>query len=127
MRAQQAPIRKIKGIVHGARRMILRDIQRFEIMKVILDFGSRDHLESGLGKDALDPQARARHRMHAARLLTAARQRHIDGALGKLPRHRRLLEADPMHLERGLDRRLRIVDALARGRTLGGGRAPPTP
>ncbi len=84
MRAQQPPVGKIKRIVHGPRRMILRNVQRFEIMKVILDLRSRGHLESGLREDPLDAQARARHGMHAAGLLTAARQGHIDGALGEL-------------------------------------------
>ncbi len=41
--------------------------------------------------------------------------------------HRRLLEANPMHLERGLDRRLGIVDSLARGGTLGGRQRRPSP
>ena len=90
MRAQQPPVRKIKRVVHGARRMILRNIQRFEIMEVVLDFRSRGHLESRLGKDPLDAQARARHGMHAARLLAAPGQGHIDGALGEL-----LLRAPP--------------------------------
>ena len=89
-------------------------------MKVIFDFRSRCHLKSRLRKDALDAQARAGDGMHAPRLLAAARQGHIDGALGEVLFQRRLLEADPMHLERSLDRRLRIVDSLTGGGTLGG-------
>ena len=56
MRAQQPPVRKIKRVVHGARRMILRNVQRFEIMEVILDFRPRGHLKSGLREDPLDAQ-----------------------------------------------------------------------
>ena len=40
-------------------------------------------------------------------------------ALGQFRCHRRLLEADAMHLERGLDRGLGLVDALPRRGPLG--------
>src|SRR5580658_1113980 len=57
--------------------------------------------------------------MQAALLLSAARQGHIDGALGQILLELSLLEADSMHFQRGLDRGLGIVDALARRGALG--------
>src|SRR5277367_6478180 len=62
--------------------------------------------------------------MQAARLLSAARQGDIDGALGQILLELSLLEADAMHFQRGLDRRLRIVDALARRGALGSRELP---
>src|ERR1700761_151831 len=118
MRAQQTPVREIKRIVHRPRRMILRNIQRLEIVEVVLDLGTRRYLESGLRENALDPQPRAGDRMQAARLLAAARQGHIDFPLGEFRGHRRLLEADAVHLERRLDRGLGLVDPLPRRRPL---------
>jgi hypothetical protein len=100
--------------------MIFRDIEGLKVVEVILDLGPREHLESCLAEDLLDPQARARDRMQAACLLTAARQGDIDLTLGQLSFHRRLFETDTMHLERGLDRRFSFVDALSRSGTLGG-------
>ena len=97
--------------------MILWDVEGFKVVEVILNLRSREHLESGLTKDFFDPKARTRHRMQAACLLTAAGQGDIDLALGQLPFHRRLFEPDAMHLERGVDRRLGVVDALARSGT----------
>ena len=94
MRAQQPPVGKIKRIVHRPRGVILRDVQRFEIMEVILDFRPRGHLKSRLRENALDPQSRAGDGMQTAGLLAAAGQRHIDGALGEFLREHRLLETD---------------------------------
>ena len=45
MGAQQVLIVHIKRIVHGARRMIFRNIQRGKIVKIGLDFGSFCHFE----------------------------------------------------------------------------------
>ncbi len=119
MRAQQAPVGKVKSIVHRPRRVILRDIQRLEIMEVVLDLRPRGYLESGLREDALDAQPRPGDGMNAAGFLAAPRQGHIDGAPGEVLLEPSLLEADSMHFQGCLDRRLRIVDALARRGTLG--------
>ncbi len=110
--------------MHGPRRVILRDVQRFEIMKVVLDLRARGHLESRLGEDPLDAQPRSRDGMQAAGFLTAARQGHIEGALRQLQGQCRLLQADATHLQRRLNRGLRIVDPLARGRPLIRGKRP---
>ena len=89
-------------------------------MKVVLDFRPRGHLESRLAEDVLDAQSRARHRMQAAGFLPAARQGHIEGALGEFLLELRLLQADAVHLQRRLNRRLGVVDSLARRGTFGG-------
>ncbi len=65
--------------------------------------------------------------MQTARLLAASGQRHIDGALGKLLLPCRLLETNALHLERGLNRGLGLVDSLTGGGAFGGRRAPPNP
>src|SRR5271170_6225311 len=64
--------------------------------------------------------------MHAARVLAASRQGYIDSAPGEVLLELCLLEANPMHLERRLDRGLRIVYELARGWTFGGRERPQT-
>ena len=38
MGAQQGLRIKVEGVVHGTRRMMVRDIQRAEIMMVVLNF-----------------------------------------------------------------------------------------
>ena len=114
------PVGKIERIVHGARRMIRRNIERLEIMKIILDFRTGGDLKSRLHEDPLDSQARASHRVQAARLLAAARQSHIDGARGKLGAQRLPLQAFAARLQGLVNRGLRFVDLLSGGRPLGG-------
>ena len=67
MRAQQPAVRKIERVVHRPRRVIRRDVQRLEIVEIVLDLGAGRDLEARLPEDPLDPQARARDGMHAAR------------------------------------------------------------
>ena len=59
--------------------------------------------------------------MQAARLLAAARQGDIDGALGELALERLLFQRTRRTSSAALDRGLGVVDSLARGGTLGGG------
>jgi hypothetical protein len=93
-------------------------------MEVVLDLRSRHHGKAGLLKNVFNPEARARYRVHAAHLRTAARQGDINRPLGKFPLHGGLLETDAMHLKCGMDGRLGIIDALARSRAFGGRQRP---
>src|SRR5271163_3398939 len=76
VRAQETPVRKIEGVVHGARRMVRRNIERLEVMEVVLDLRPRGYLKARLHENPLDAQTRASDRMYAALLLPPARQRH---------------------------------------------------
>jgi hypothetical protein len=58
MRAQQPAILEVERVVHGARRMIGRNVQRFEIVEVVLDLGAFGDLEAGAPEDLLDAQPR---------------------------------------------------------------------
>ena len=51
MRSEQVAAGEIKRIVHGARRVILGDIQRREIVEIVLDLGSGTDAESRIAKD----------------------------------------------------------------------------
>ncbi len=69
VRAQQRALAvpgEIERVVHRARRMIGRDVQRVEIVEVVLDLGAVWPLEAGFAEQLLDAQPRARHRMQAA-------------------------------------------------------------
>ena len=125
VRAQQPAIRKIKRIVHGARRMILRDIQRLEIVEVILDLRSRRRPEIRPARKICS--MRRRVRVTGCRLPGSwPRPGSVTSMvpLASSRCQRRLLETDAMHLERGVNRRLGLVDSLTRGRTFGGGERP---
>ena len=80
MRAQQQSVAQIERIVHRARRMIGRDVQRLEVMKVILDLRPLGDLEARTPENLLDAQTRLRDRVQSAGALAPSGQRDIDGA-----------------------------------------------
>ena len=74
VRAQQAPVGEVERVVHRPRRMIGGDVERFEVVEVVLDLRTRGHLEAGAPEQGLDAQARPGHRMQATGLLATAGQ-----------------------------------------------------
>ena len=54
MGAQQMATRKIEGVVHGARRVMWRKVQRFKIMPVVFDFWALRGLITQARKDFAD-------------------------------------------------------------------------
>ena len=79
MRAQQGVRIEIEGVVHGARRMVCRNIQRLEIVVVVLDLRPFRNGKSQRGKQRLDPPHGARDRMQATAHPPTPRQGHVDG------------------------------------------------
>ncbi len=80
VRAQQPPVAEIEGVVHRARRMVGGNVERLEVVEVVLDFRPFRELNPALPEDRLDAQARARHGMQAADGLPATGQRDVDRA-----------------------------------------------
>ncbi len=116
--AQQQARLEVERVVHGARRVILRDVQRREIVEVLFNFRARMHFESGLPKDVDHAAQRAGDRMQLARGQAAPRESHVDGLS-------REFGLDPCRLERGAthlygpdQRLLGFVDGLAGRRPL---------
>src|SRR5690606_40326596 len=50
VRAQQPPRMQIERVVHGARRMVVRNVERGEVVKVVLDLGARLDVEAGAAR-----------------------------------------------------------------------------
>src|SRR5580658_8805151 len=75
VRAQEACVGEVERIVHRARRVTGRDVERLEVVKVILDLRTRGDIEPGRAKQGLDPKPRRGQRMKAPGFLAAARQR----------------------------------------------------
>jgi len=76
--AQQAAIREIEGVVHGARRMVRREVQGLEVVPVVLDFRAIGDLVTQALEDRHDPSQGARYRMCGATLTLASRQGDVD-------------------------------------------------
>ena len=66
--------------MHRTRRVVCRDVERLEVVPVVLDFGPFLDREARVAEQRLDATARARDRVQAARLLPAPRQGDVDAA-----------------------------------------------
>ena len=92
VRAQQPPVREVERVVHRARRMIRRDIERLEVVPVVLDLGTALDGEAGAAEQLLDTASCARQRMQRAVALAAPRLRHVDAGCRELALERDALE-----------------------------------
>src|SRR6185312_13477307 len=78
MRAQQASVAEVEGVVHGARRMMRREIQRLEIVPVILDLRAVGTLVTQPREDRRDALQRASDRVDAAAFAVAPGQADVE-------------------------------------------------
>ena len=65
MRAQELAVRKEERVVHRARRMIQRNVERVEVVEIVFDFRPFATRKPAARKSA-SARERARHRMQAA-------------------------------------------------------------
>jgi hypothetical protein len=100
---------EVEGVLHVARGMIRRHVERFEVVVVVFDLGPFEHLVAHVGEDVLDLLPHLHQRMHAPDRHRARGQRDIHGA-GRRPR--RFKRGAP-RLDRRLDPHLERVDGLA--------------
>ena len=123
VRAQQPVGVEIKGIVHRPRRVVRRDIERLEIVVVVLDLRSVGEFETHAREQRFKPLERARDRMQSARAHAPPRQRDVDFFGRNLARARLRLQRRAPFRQRAGECLLGIVDQLADGRTLFGRQA----
>src|SRR5690606_30398065 len=76
--AQQHVGVEVEGVVHGPGRVVAGNVERFEVMVVVLDFRTLGHAVADMGEELLDALLGAGHRVQAARGLAAARQGDVD-------------------------------------------------
>ena len=69
---------QVERVVKRPRRVVLGNIQRREVVIIVLDFRSAAHPEPGCAKDIDNPPQRTGYRMQPAHRLAAARQRDVD-------------------------------------------------
>ena len=81
---RSTPLGEIEGVVLRARRMVRWNVERFEVVELVLDLRTVRDIEAHAAEDALDALERARHGMQRARRLTAAGKRHIERLCGEL-------------------------------------------
>src|SRR6185503_19411726 len=93
--------------------VIGRDVQRREVVEVVLDLGTRVHVEARVAEDRYDAPLRTRDWVQLPRCFAAAGQRDVE-------RVGRKLRGEVLRLERGApqvdgrgERGLRVVDRFA--------------
>ena len=69
--AEQEPVVEVERVVHGPGRVMRGNVERFEVVEVVLDLGPLDDLEAEAPKERLDPLQRPGDRMQAPRPLSA--------------------------------------------------------
>src|SRR5574340_767862 len=107
----------VEGVVHRARRMVLRDVQRGEVVEIAFDLRAGRDGKTQRMEQLLDALQRARHRMQAARAQAAPGQGHIQRFRRQLLLQLVLLQRIAALLQGGFDALLDLVDARACGRT----------
>ena len=100
---------QVQRVLHVARGMIRRHVERFEVVVVVLDLGAFEHLVAEAREDLDHFIANQAERMAMAELRHAAGQRDVDGVGGPARRGERRLALG----ERGFDFLLELVGALA--------------
>ena len=76
--------RDVEGVLHGAGRVIGRDVERLEVVPVVLDLGAADHAESERGEDADDLAFDEGERVQRSGPRRAAGERDVDRVGGEL-------------------------------------------
>ncbi len=112
---------EIEGVVHGPRRMVSRNIERLEVVEIVLHFRPLDHFETQLRKQLLDAQGGAGNGVQTTTVLPPSGQGHVHRLTGQPPFGFRRLQCLTPDLQSFLYRLLGAVDGLAGRRALFGG------
>ncbi len=113
-------IGEVQRVLHVARRVLGRHVERLEVVPVVLEFGAFDDLVAHAEEDVLDALADLRERVAAAERRDASRQRDVDRA----GRRRRGGEFRLAGGETFLDGLFEALTAAPRARRVVGGRRP---
>ena len=100
--------------------MVGGDVERLEVVPVVLDLGAVLDREPGAAEERDRAAPRAGDRVQPARGLAASRLRDVDAIGGESPRELGPLEVDAPRFERRGDLVPERIDARARSLALGG-------
>ena len=105
---------RYKRVLHVARGMLGRHVERFEVVVVVFELVAFDDEKPEAGEDGFDALAQDGERMTVTDAWSAPRKRDVDGAVGWTG------GADGRELRRELflDANLQLVDLLSEFRTV---------
>ena len=119
MRPQQHPALDVEGVLHVARRMMRLEVERGEIVEVVLDILRHRHFEAHRLEDAEHLFEDVGDRMDVAARDAHPGQRHVEALLVERLRQRRGLEFLSERLDARFDFALDLIDELADSGALG--------
>jgi hypothetical protein len=90
--------------------MILRIVQRCEVVPIVLDLRPIGHIEADRTEDLLDADPGAHDRVNAATAASPPRQRDVDRLVGEALVQLIGGELAPARLEQSFDHFLRAID-----------------
>src|SRR5450755_84484 len=118
VRAQHHAAFDIKGVVHRARRVVFRRVERGEVVEVVLDFRSLGNGEAKRVEQRLDAIDRAGNRVQCADRGAASGKRNVERFRGKLRAELGVGDLVAAAAERRFELGFCLVDARSRGGTL---------
>ena len=118
LRAQQDVLGDVERILHITRRVVLRQVQRLEVIVIALDLGSLLDGKAHLEENLLDAVQRNCERMQMSDDRRASRQGHVDLLGGNLIREFPVRQFLGLRCKQFLKLGARLVDDLADARTL---------
>ena len=124
MRAQEQPAFDVEGVVHRAGGMILRLVERGEVVPVGLDLRPVRDVEPDRAEDRLDALPGAHDRMDAAEAAVAPWQRDVERLLRQARIQLRLGQSFAPRDERIFDALFGLIDAAAGDAALLGRQLP---
>jgi hypothetical protein len=116
--------REVEGVVHRARRMVRREVQRLEVVEVVLDLRAVGELVAQAREDVGDALERFRDRMLRAEARAAARQADVDALGGQAQRQRQFFQRCLARGERMATASLATLTRSPKALRSAGGSAP---
>ena len=113
---------QVQRVLHVARGMLRRHVERFEVVVIVLELRPLDDDEAEPQEDRFDAVAQQRQRMAMTDERRAPRQRHVERVAGGPARQRRLRLFEPR-----LDILLERVGGLTRASAARPERPTPAP
>ena len=115
VRAQQPSIAEVERVMHRPRRMVRREVERFEVVPVVLDFRTVRQGIPQARKDVGDPLQGRADRMQRAAPGIDAGQGHVNRLACNTRVEHGVVQRDASRAERVRQRVTRTVDLLTRG------------
>ena len=85
MGPEQETVVEVEGVVHGPGRVVRGNVERFEVVEVVLDLGAFHDVEPEVAKEGLDPLQGPGDRVEAAGPLSPSGKGDVEAVFAGRP------------------------------------------